>query len=122
MKLSLDDNTARFLVHEYTSEYIRVQNTQHTRSIIISYNALLPDWAPQSIDQLTEEHITEILKSMPEMILLGTGKKIQFPHPKILQPAYKRNVGVEVMDTAAACRTFNMLASDGRKVVAGLII
>ncbi len=122
MKLSLDDNTAKFLIHEYTAEYIRVKNVQHTRSIIISYNALFPEWAPQSIDQLTETHIIEILKEMPEMILLGTGKKIQFPHPKILQPAYERNVGIEVMDTAAACRTFNMLASDGRKVAAGLII
>ena len=122
MKLSLDDNTAAFLVHEYTSSYIRVNNVQHTNSIIISYNALLPEWPPQSMDQLTDDHIIEILKNDPEMILLGTGEKIQFPHPKILQAAYKRNVGVEIMDTAAACRTFNMLAADGRKVVAGLII
>ncbi len=121
MKLSLDDNTAEFLVHEYTNEYIRIKNTQHTHSIVISYNAL-QDWTPRSIDQLTEEHLIEILDHQPEMILLGTGKTIQFPHPKILQPAYKRHVGVEIMDTAAACRTFNMLASDGRKVVAGLII
>ncbi|VAW81167.1 hypothetical protein MNBD_GAMMA12-3465 [hydrothermal vent metagenome] len=121
MKLSLDDNTAEFLVHEYTNEYIRINNTQHTHSIVISYNAL-QNWAPQSMDHLTEEHLTALLHRQPEMILIGTGKSIQFPHPKILQPAYKRHVGVEIMDTAAACRTFNMLASDGRKVVAGLII
>jgi len=122
MKLTLDDNTAQFLVHEYTSEYIRVNDTRHKRSIVIAYNTIMPDWTPKSIDHLAENHIEQILANDPEIILIGTGKQIKFPHPRILQQAYKNNIGVEVMDTAAACRTFNMLASDGRKVVAGLII
>lgn len=122
MKLTLDDNTAQFLVHEYTSDYIRVNDTRHQRSIVICYNAVLPDWNPESIEQLTDKHIEQILANDPEIILIGTGKQIVFPHPRILKQAYKNNIGVEIMDTAAACRTFNMLASDGRKVVAGLII
>jgi len=122
MKLTFDDNLASFVVTEYTTDYIRVNKDAHNNSIIVSHSGIVPEWPPQTLEQLAAEHIEQILKLGPEIILLGTGSKMQFPKPDILQVAYSKNIGIEVMDTAAACRTYNMLASDGRKVVAGLIL
>ena len=58
----------------------------------------------------------------PEIVLLGTGDRQHFPHPRLLAPLTERRIGVEVMDTRAACRTFNILVAEGRRVAAALVI
>jgi len=95
-------------------------------SVIVSTRQLIEGWPPNTVDDLGTEHIAAIVALEPELILLGTGTTLQFPPRELLlelrsQRVAGRQVGVEIMDTAAACRTYNILMAEGRHVVAGLI-
>ena len=90
-------------------------------SLIISPRQLFRDWPLQDISALCSERILELVNFDPEVVLLGTGQQLEFPSPELLAELYRRRIGVEVMDTAAACRTYNILMNEGRHVVAGLI-
>lgn len=92
-----------------------------TSSIVISPRHLIRDWPPMSIDTLEEEHLETLITLQPEVVLLGTGQKLQFPETSVLAQLHNQQLGVEIMDTAAACRTYNILMTEGRFVVAGLI-
>ena len=90
-------------------------------SLIISPRHLIRDWPPAEVDSLQEEHLDALVELQPELVLLGTGSRLQFPEAGILASLHNQQIGVEVMDTAAACRTYNILMTEGRFVVAGLI-
>lgn len=92
-----------------------------SRSCIISPKQLIEDWAPNRLDELLAEHLQAIVALAPEVVLLGTGETLNFPAQEILAELTAQQIGVEVMDTAAACRTYNILMNEGRRVVAGLI-
>ncbi len=74
-----------------------------------------------TIEALLSEHLETLIELQPEIVLLGTGQKLQFPESKILAKLHNQQLGVEIMDTAAACRTYNILMMEGRFVVAGMI-
>ena len=78
--------------------------------------------AAASIETLSADHIAAIVELAPEIVLLGTGPAFRFPDAARLAPLYKAGIGVEVMDTPAACRTYNILLGEGRNVVAALIL
>lgn len=90
-------------------------------SFIVSPQRLLRDWAPTHVDNLQAKHLDPIIELKPELVLLGTGPRLIFPAPKLLASLHRQRIGVEVMDTAAACRTYNILMTEGRLVVAGLM-
>ena len=90
-------------------------------SFIISPRHLIRDWPPLTIEALLVEHLESLVELRPEIVLLGTGQKLQFPESKVLAKLHNQQLGVEIMDTAAACRTYNILMMEGRFVVAGLI-
>lgn len=90
-------------------------------SFVLSPRHLLQDWPPFDIDGLQVEHLDAIIALQPELVLLGTGPRLKFPNQQILMGLHQQRIGVEVMDTAAACRTYNILMAEGRFVVAGLI-
>jgi uncharacterized protein len=90
-------------------------------SFVVSPRHLLRDWAPTAIDELQAEHLEVIIELQPELVLLGTGAQLTFPDQQILVDLHRQRIGVEVMDTAAACRTYNILMTEGRFVVAGLM-
>jgi uncharacterized protein len=92
------------------------------RSAILTEEKILFDWPPTHVEALRSEHLEAALAFKPEVILLGTGEHQQFPNPAVLLPVQRAGVGVEVMDTAAACRTYNILVQEGRRVVAALIL
>jgi uncharacterized protein len=81
----------------------------------------LSDWQVAGFAELTLAHFERLRALQPEVVLLGTGDKLQFPAAELLAPLIQAQIGVEVMDRAAACRTFNLLAGDGRNVVAALL-
>lgn len=93
-----------------------------TQSMIISADALVRDWPPQSLAQLTEENIEALLAFKPEVVIIGTGERLQWPPRKLMAPLIDAGIGYEIMDTAAACRTYNVLSYEGRTVVAGLMM
>lgn len=121
MKFALDPAGAKYLIKRYTSEYITINDTDYTKSVIVSPTVLLDNWQPQTFAELQIQDFEPILQLKPAIFVLGVGAQHQFPAPHLLQNLYKNHIGVEVMTTAAACRTFNVLASEGRTVVAGLL-
>ncbi len=90
-------------------------------SFVISPQQLLRDWPPQRFEELNEDHLRLISTLDPEVVLLGTGPKIRFPNHNWLRAFHQHGVGVEIMDNGAACRTYNILMTEGRNVVAGFI-
>jgi len=95
---------------------------QISHSLILTNDQLINDWAPACFAELQTDHMAPILALEPELVILGTGATHQFPAPEIVQALYQANIGFEIMDTAAACRTFNILVSEGRHVVVALMM
>ncbi|NIR29269.1 MAG: Xcc1710-like domain-containing protein [Gammaproteobacteria bacterium] len=122
MKLHLDAGTATYRVSAYGPGYITVNEERHTRSIIIMPERLVRDWPPQSYEELSTPHLNALLEHRPEIVLLGTGARQHFPHASLIAPLYEQGIGLEVMDTAAACRTYNILMAEDRRVLAGLLM
>ena len=90
-------------------------------SFIISPKHLIQNWTPLTLEDLLAEHLEPLIELQPEIVILGTGQNLQFPESKVLAQLHNQQLGVEIMDTAAACRTYNILMMEGRFVVAGLI-
>ena len=122
MKLTDDRIAGANLVRAYSAGEIRVGDTVLRRSCLISADQLIADWRPQSIDELTLADLDAVLELAPEIVVLGTGTRQRFPSMKLIGEVLSRGVGCEVMDTAAACRTYNVLASEDRRVVAALLM
>lgn len=93
-----------------------------TQSAIISANTLIKDWGPKKPQELNIDDFQKILDLRPEVVILGTGKNIHFPNPKDMLLLQQEGIGVEVMGTAAACRTYNFLMSDGRDVACAIFM
>ena len=93
-----------------------------TRGLVVTPTRLLRDWEPQGPDQLTLEHVGRLADLNPEVVLIGTGARLIWPPRRLLTPLMERQIGFEIMDTAAACRTYNILMFEGRAVIAALMI
>lgn len=122
MKLHLDSPGATNLVRSYGGGQLRINDVTHTTSVIVTAGTVLAPWRPRSIDELVEADLEPLLALGPEVVLLGTGLRQRFPPPALLQLLHSLRIGIEVMDTAAACRTYNVLAAEGRPVAAALML
>ena len=122
MSLTLDENHAKYQVRAYSPGQIQVNDVVYTKSLIVSSLNLIENWAPQNISELTREHLALIIPLSPAILLIGTGSVLEFPDLEIYGDLINEGIGVEVMDTHAACRTYNALTSEDRNVVAALII
>jgi uncharacterized protein len=118
----LDSSDVPNLIRSHTENSVTIGETVYTTSLIISPGNLNDAWGPDSADSLTASHVDELLLLEPELILIGTGLQQVFPNMEILKPMVENQVGYEIMNTAAACRTYNILVAEGRAVVAGLIV
>lgn len=92
------------------------------KSIILNSNGLMQNWSPQQQSDLNPHHFIEFVEQQPEIIIIGTGRNLCFPPHECLTVLQQHNLGYEIMDTAAACRTFNVLAAEGREVMMGLLM
>ena len=93
-----------------------------TSSFIIAPKQLKENWPPQGLADLTKEHLQAVIELNPELVILGTGQRLEFPHHSLTEPMLAEGIGVEIMDSAAACRTYNVLMHEGREVVAAIIV
>ena len=93
-----------------------------TRSLVIMPGRLIDDWPPQCFEDLTPDHFALLTAHDVEILLFGSGSRLRWPAPSMLAMLLERRIGVEVMDTSAACRTYNILRADGRRVAAALLI
>jgi len=122
MKLHTATPSDSLAVTAYDAAGISVAGRRLTRSFILTPQRLIENWAPISAETLTVADL-EILATLDcPIILLGTGQRQHFPAPTLLRPLLARRIGVEVMDSFAACRTYNILMAEGRAVAAALII
>ena len=122
MKIGEERAAGRNAFTGYGEGYVEVNRARMHASLLVSPDRVVVDWPADSVDALTADHLAAIVEMHPEIVLLGTGAAFRFPEPAILAPLYKAGIGVEVMDTPAACRTFNILMGEGRNVVAALVV
>ena len=122
MRFSFDSDLNHHAITGYGPDWVRVNQQEFRRSLIVTPERLVTDWPPQTFGDLVEAHFAVIAELEPEIVLLGTGGHQQFPRPPVLRPLLRRGVGVEIMDTAAACRTYNIIMLEGRRVAAALLL
>lgn len=122
MKLSLDAPQRTNLIRAYAPGELRVGETVYRSNLVLTAATLLEGWRPATIDDLQPGDLDAILALQPEVILIGTGARQQFPDRAALSVLHAARVGFEIMDTRAACRTYNVLVAEGRAVAAALMI
>jgi uncharacterized protein len=122
VKFERDDSQGRNTFSGYGEGYVMVNGKRHATSLVVSGERIVTDWPATSVESLKPDHLAAIIELKPEIVLLGTGAKFTFPDQSLLAPLYKAGIGVEAMDTPAACRTYNILLGEGRNVVAALIV
>lgn len=108
-------------IQGYGAGWIDLDGTRIEHSLVIGARGQRFDWACASYEDLSPEHFARLAELGPELVLFGSGDRLRFPHPAWLASLVNRRIGVETMDTAAACRTYNILAGEGRHVVAALL-
>lgn len=121
MKLHLENDASRNTITAYGPGWIEVNRQRHPGALLVRPEGALIDWPIPAFDALTATHFAQIAELVPEVVLLGTGARQRFPHPSLLAALVKARIGIEVMDTGAACRTYNILMGEGRQVLAALI-
>ncbi|MBD3609566.1 MAG: hypothetical protein HUJ30_03365 [Gammaproteobacteria bacterium] len=133
MQVSLDTNFGYYLIHKYDDQGFtllvppQLADESASKQQTISHHLVLGldyyrRWPVDSFEQLGSEHFDEILQAKPEVVLLGCGQITRFPKQEVLAPFYRLGIGVEMMSTAAACRTFNILSAEGRQVIAAMLL
>lgn len=104
----------------YGADYVVVNGERRGSSVIVMPERILP-WAAASFEALSAEDFIFLKNLNTEIILLGTGARQRFPHPRLIAPLARAGIGLEVMDTQAACRTYNILVAEARNIAAALL-
>lgn len=121
MKLQLAQTEGWNTFTAYGEDYVSVNAVRHQDNLIVLPYRLIEKWTPASFSSLSRADFDLLATLDAEIILLGTGKLLRFPSPELMQSLMQARKGIEVMDTQAACRTFNVLAGEKRKVAAALL-
>jgi uncharacterized protein len=122
MKLHLTTAEQQNLITGYGDDFIEINRQRHFTNTIVMPNMISDAWSEIKLNTLESAHFSILAENKPEVILLGTGATHQFIHPKLYQSLTALGIPLECMTTAAACRTYNILMSEGRNVVAALLL
>jgi len=122
MKLHADRAEGVNVIHACEPGSVSINGVTYRHSVMVPYTGEVAAWAPVALADLTEDHFTSLAAAQPEVIVFGSGATLRFPPPAVLRALMQARIGVESMDTAAACRTFNILAGEGRRVWAALLV
>ncbi len=122
MKFSEADAAPGYLIEGYEPGAIHIAGRVYRQGLIVTPAQVRGGWGPEATEDLAEDHLGELLAFSPQVVVLGTGRYQIFPDPAHLSILMRRGIGIEIMDTGAACRTYNILVAEGRHVVAGLMI
>jgi uncharacterized protein len=121
VKLQASALTHRHTFTGYGEGYVMVNGARHEANLIVLPEKLLP-WPVAGFDALAEEHFVLLAELKLEVVILGTGARLRFPHPRLTAPLARARIGLEVMDVPAACRTYNILMAEERAVAAALLL
>jgi len=120
--LDLDENNAMYQIRSFQTGILKVNDKTLTQSAIVTPNQLIENWAPQTVAELTAHALSPITELKPDILLIGTGSVLVFIPIEIYGELINQGIGVEVMDSSAACRTYNALSAENRRVAAAIII
>jgi len=121
LKLHLSNISGINLFTGYGEGYVMVNRQRYARNLVVLRERLVTDWQPAGFEQLSPADFSALAELEPEIVLLGTGARLRFPRPELTRPLIDAGIGLEVMDLQAACRTYNILAAEERKVAAALL-
>jgi uncharacterized protein len=122
VKFTLEPPAGANLVRSYSDTELRIGEQRVQRSCLVTAERLITDWPPASFDELAPAHLEAIFALGPELVLLGTGPAQRFASAAVRAEFARRGVGLEVMQLGAACRTFNVLVQEERRVLAALFL
>ena len=122
MKLQLAQTDGLNTFTAYGEGYVSVNGIRHNCNVAVLPDRLIEEWTQANFDTLTVADFELLAGLDAEIILLGTGKQLRFPRPELMRPLVLAQKGLEVMNLQAACRTYNILVAEGRKVAAGLLL
>jgi uncharacterized protein len=122
LKLHQDSSGALNTVTGYGAGYVDINLVRHSGSIIVLPAGPVISWPVSSFEALSAEHFALLIEPAPEVVIFGSGERLRFPHPRLTAALAANRIGVETMDFKAACRTYNILMAEGRKVAAALLI
>ncbi|HEY5635186.1 MAG TPA: Mth938-like domain-containing protein [Burkholderiaceae bacterium] len=121
MKLHLEQNPSLNTVTAYGEGFVEINRQRFEGALILEPEGEVIAWQAESFERLAAEHFAPLAARAPDLVLLGTGARQRFPHPRVWASLAHAGIGVEVMDTRAACRTYNILMGEGRRVLAALL-
>lgn len=122
MKFQPDTLPGVNVVSRHEPGRLWVGATPHAASVLVPWQGEVLAWEAGRFDELTAAHFERIAALAPEVVIFGSGARLRFPSPALTRALIERRIGLETMDTAAACRTYNVLASEGRRVLAALLL
>ncbi|MDB5814607.1 MAG: hypothetical protein JWN23_1724 [Rhodocyclales bacterium] len=122
MKLYRDDVEGLLLVTSYDAGHVAINRQRHESSVLVMPGHDVKSWAADGFEALTEADFAQIRDLSPAVVIVGTGRRQRFPKPVLLRPLIDAGIGFEIMDTGSACRTYNILAGEGRQVAAALML
>lgn len=122
MKLHLNSTAGQYAITGYGEGFVEINGQRHESNILVLPDRLEPGWLMGGFEALTAAHFAALAGHAPDLVLLGTGSRQRFPHPSLFAGLMSQGIGVEIMDMGAACRTYNFLSAEGRRVAAALIV
>ena len=121
MKMRADRIEGQNAIARHGPEGVAVNGVEYTESVIVPWTGAVVPWQAATFESLEAGHFARIAAMAPELVIFGSGARLRFPPAALLRPLIDARIGVETMDTAAACRTYNVLLAEGRSVVAALL-
>jgi uncharacterized protein len=121
MKLHADRLDGQNAITRHGPSGVVVNGVEHRESVIVAWSGGVQPWGPQSMQGLREADFERLVAMAPDLVVFGSGTRLRFPPPGVLRALMRARIGIETMDTAAACRTYNVLLAEGRSVVAALL-
>ncbi len=122
MKLQPDRIEGVNVVTAVAPGLVLINAQPYSTSLLLPWHGNVLAWPCDAFEQLQAEHFEQVVALAPELVIFGSGQRLRFAAPALLRSLIERRIGIETMDTAAACRTYNVLASEGRAVVAALLL
>lgn len=122
MKLHADLPTTLNTITAYGDDYVEINRQRYDHSVVLMPSGNIIPWPIEKFELLEEKHLAIIVEFNPELVILGSGLQHRFVQPALLKSLIRSGIGVEIMDTQAACRTYNILMAEGRNVLAALLL
>lgn len=122
MKLHSDSPSGLNTITGYGTDYIEINKIPYSHPVLVGPSGDVVRWSATSFETLEESHFSQIANQNPELVIFGSGAKQRFPRPELLKALIKARIGFEVMDSQAACRTYNILVGEGRQAMAALLL